>query len=94
MDTTTLFAPILDELKSLRGDIDTLLNRVPEYRPIKRYTPQDIAKHTPLSIQTIWTCIKDGRIKAERIGRKYLITQQEFERACKEAKSLKYKRGL
>ncbi|WP_445381223.1 helix-turn-helix domain-containing protein [Robiginitalea sp. IMCC43444] len=92
MDSTIFFTPILNEIRSLKKDLTLLLDRVPENQEIKRYTPKDIAENTPLSIQTVWAMIKDGRIKAERIGRKYLITQLEFDRACQEVKSLKYKR--
>ena len=92
MDYSISLTPILEEIHSLKEDMAKLLDRVPELKPIKRFTPRDIAENTPLSIQTVRTMIKDGRIKAERIGRKYLIHPDEFYRACKEVKSLKYKR--
>ena len=93
MDSIIFFEPVLKELRSLRSEVEILRARIPENPTIKRYTPQDIAENTPLSVQTVWAMIKDGRIKAERIGRKYLITHDEFDRACNEVRSLKYKRA-
>ena len=92
MEYTNPFTSILKEIDGLRADIGVLIERIPTEKKIKRYSPQDIADNTPLGIQTVWTAIKDGRIQAERFGRKYLIPADEFERVCKEAKSLKYKR--
>ncbi|MDT0608009.1 hypothetical protein [Croceitalea rosinachiae] len=69
-------------------EIDTRINK----QPLKKYSPKDIADNTPLGIQTVWAAIKDGRIKAEKFGRKYLITAKEFNRVCEEAKSMKYQR--
>lgn len=84
---------ILSELKQLRSEVRELKNRIPDETPVKRYSPQDLADATPLSIQTIHRAIKDGRIKAEKLGNRYLITSDEFNRACREVRSLKYKRG-
>jgi len=85
-----------NQIKTLRKDmdakLDAILNRLCENKPIKRYSPQDISENTPLGIQTVWAAIKDGRIKAEKFGRKYLITREEFDRVCSEARSLKHKR--
>jgi excisionase family DNA binding protein len=86
--------PIEDLVQSNRAILQKLddLEKIINDRPLKKYSPQEIAENTPLGIQTIWSAIKDGRIKAEKFGRKYLISKDEFERVCKEAKSLKYKR--
>ncbi len=64
----------------------------PKENPIKRYSIQDIADNTPIGVQTIRSRIKDGTIKAQKFGNKYLITAEEFNRVCKEVKSIKYKR--
>lgn len=86
--------PIEDLVQSNRAILQKLddLEKIINDRPLKKYSPQEIAENTPLGIQTVWSAIKDGRIKAEKFGRKYLISKDEFERVCKEAKSLKYKR--
>lgn len=93
MDSALFFEPVLKEIRSLRSEVSSLRERIPENQSIKRYSPQDIADHTPLSVQTVWAMIKDGRIKAERLGRQYLITQEDFDKACRDAKSLKYQRA-
>ena len=92
MDVANPFTSILHEIQALRNDIVELGKRIPKDAPVKRYSPQELADKTPLSTQTILAAIKDGRIKAERFGRKYLITAEEFNRVCLEAKSLKYQR--
>lgn len=76
------------QINSRLQQIETLFNQ----NPIKRYSPADISENTPLSTQTVLAAIKDGRIKAQRFGRKYLITLEEFDRVCKDAKSIKYQR--
>lgn len=84
---------VLDsKITSLEEKLDILLNRIPQQKSIKYYSPQDIADNTPVGIQTVRSKIKNGSIIAKQIGRKYLIPQEEFERICKDAKSLKYKR--
>jgi excisionase family DNA binding protein len=76
------------QINSKLLELENLFNQ----NPIKRYSPQEISDNTPLSTQTVLAAIKDGRIKAQRLGRKYLITAEEFDRVCQEAKSLKYQR--
>ncbi len=87
------YEAILNELQGLRTDIETLSNRIPENISIQKYSPKELANRTPISEQTIIAAIKDGRIKAERFGRKYLIPEKEFLRVCKEVKSIKYQRA-
>ncbi|MFS4446717.1 helix-turn-helix domain-containing protein [Maribacter sp. 2307UL18-2] len=87
----------LEELLEAQKSNSSRLQRIEQLllsNPIKRYSPQEISENTPLSTQTVLAAIKDGRIKAQRFGRKYLITAEEFERVCKDAKSLKYKRSV
>lgn len=83
---------LLDGQKAILQRLEEI-DQIIKKQPLKKYSPKDIAENTPLGIQTVWTAIKDGRIKAEKFGRKYLIERGEFERVCKEAKSLKYKRS-
>jgi excisionase family DNA binding protein len=58
----------------------------------KRYTVKEFADLTDSSPQTVRSWIKEGKVKAERIGRKLLISQSQFEEGLQEVKSLKYKR--
>lgn len=94
MDTTNPFTQIFQELRTLKEKVDELGDKIPKQeQSIRMYSPQEIADNTPLTVQTIRAAITDGRIKAKKIGRKIMISQEEFERACVEVKSLKYKRG-
>lgn len=70
------------------------IENLSQKNPLRRYSPQEIANNTPLGIHTVWNAIKDGRIKAQVFGKKYLITEEEFERVCQDAKSIKYKRTV
>lgn len=78
------------QINSRLQQLEDLFNQ----NPIKRYSPTDISDNTPLSTQTVLAAIKDGRIKAQRFGRKYLITAEEFDRVCEDAKSIKYQRTV
>lgn len=88
---TNPFDAIMDKLLSIEKEVNEIKKSI-DKQPLKKYSPQEIAENTPLGIQTVRASIKDGRIKAEKFGRKYLISKDEFERVCKEAKSLKYQR--
>nr|WP_298997236.1 hypothetical protein [uncultured Allomuricauda sp.] len=92
MEFTNPFTPILQEIRELKKEVVELRNRIPVEKSIRRYSIQELEENTPLSGQTIRAAIKDGRIHAEQFGRKYLITAEEFDRVCVEAKSIKYQR--
>ncbi|MDF0706615.1 hypothetical protein [Flagellimonas okinawensis] len=83
---------LLQEIRGLKSSIQLIVDRLPEEQEIKHYSPQDLADNTPMGVQTIRRKIKEGVINAKQLGRKYFITAEEFNRVCKEAKSLKYKR--
>lgn len=83
---------LIDGQKAILQRLDEI-DRIIKKQPLKKYSPKDIADNTPLGIQTVWAAIKDGRIKAKKFGRKYLIEQEEFDRVCHEAKSMKYQRA-
>ena len=84
---------ILDKIQVVDSRLDELLERIPKEIPIQRYSPQELAQATGIGTQTILTCLKDGRIKGKRFGRKYLISAEEFDRACSEIRTIKYKRS-
>lgn len=86
------FELIINELNDLKIELSKISEKINDI-PIRKYSPKDIADNTPLSEQTVRAMIHDGRIKAEYLGSKYLITAEEFNKACKQVKSLKYKRG-
>lgn len=53
---------------------------------------KELAEHVGVSELTIRNYIKDGKIKAHRIGRRIFIDEGQFEAGLVEVKSLKYKR--
>jgi excisionase family DNA binding protein len=56
------------------------------------YSVKSLAKEIRVSELTIRNWIKEGKIKAKRIGGRIFIEQSQFENGLKEVKSLKYKR--
>lgn len=60
----------------------------------KKYEVKEAAKINRCSEQTIYKKIKNGDIKAERSGRKFLILHSQLFNDSNEVKSLKYKRNL
>lgn len=82
---------LLESNRKILTKLALLEDKINE-KPLKKYSPQDIVNNTPLGIQTVWAACKDGRIKAQKFGRKYLIPADEFNRVCKDVKSIKYQR--
>jgi len=58
----------------------------------KRYSIKEAAEILGVIPLTIRNHIRSGNIKAEKLGRKYLIKHSELFDALNEVKSLKYKR--
>ena len=58
-----------------------------------RHSIKELAKHCNASENTIRNWIKEGKLKADRIGRRIFISEEEFQNALSEVKSLKYKRA-
>ena len=58
----------------------------------KLYSVKSLAKEIKVSELTIRNWIKEGKIKAKRIGRRLFIEQSQFEKGMSEVKSLKYRR--
>lgn len=58
----------------------------------KKYSINVTAARNSLSPGTIRNYIKEGKIKAQKIGRRILIDESQFEEGLSEVKSLKYKR--
>lgn len=84
---------LLQEIQGLKTDLAVVLNRIPKEQSIVYHSPKDLSENTPLGIQTIRRKIKSGDIFAKKVGRKYLIPTDEFNRICKDVKSVKYKRS-
>ena len=57
-----------------------------------RYSIKELAEKNPICEQTIRNWIKEGKLKADKIGRRIFIEENEFEKALSQVKSLNYKR--
>lgn len=44
------------------------------------YTPEDIAQMFKVSVGTVWKYIRDGKLPASRLGRKYIISEDQLRR--------------
>ena len=58
----------------------------------KKYEVKEAAKICRCSEQTVYQKIRNGELRAERFGRKYLISHSDLFNNKNEVKSLKYKR--
>jgi excisionase family DNA binding protein len=85
------FSEILNELKELKTNFQELRNKL-EVEPYKIYSVKELSILSGASELTIRNWIKEGKIKANRIGRKLFIEHSQFENGLQEVKSLKYKR--
>ena len=85
------FQSILEALDRLENKVDKLEQKTS--KPVqKRYTVKEFSEATFSTEQTVRAWIKEGKVKAERIGRKLFISQTQFDEGLQEVKSLKYKR--
>lgn len=82
---------LIEGQKKILSRLSEVESLIPKQQ-IKRYSPQELAEATGVSVQTIWGALKDGRIAGKKFGKRYLITADEFDRACSEIKTIKYKR--
>lgn len=58
----------------------------------KLYSVKELSIYAGCSELSIRNYIKEGKIKANQIGRRIFIDQKQFEAGLSEVKSLKYKR--
>ena len=58
----------------------------------KQYTIKEAATELNVSALSVRNYIAKGYLKATKIGRRILISNESLEKAMKEVKSLKYKR--
>lgn len=68
------------------------LNQKPTVTEDKIHSVKSLALTSGVSELTVRNWIKEGKVKAKRIGRRILIEQSQFESGLSEVKSLKYKR--
>lgn len=58
----------------------------------KLFSVAQLAKYAGVSELSIRNWILEGKIEAQRIGRRIFIDQKQFDEGLQEVKSLKYKR--
>jgi len=44
------------------------------------YTPQQVADKLQLTVRTIWSYIRSGKLPASKLGRDYRISEEQLER--------------
>lgn len=86
------FEQIFNQLSSLKSEIIELKKDSKEDLSKKLYTKKEAAKILKVSEQSVSNYIKEGKIKAENIGRRVRIYHYELFNSLEEVKSLKYKR--
>lgn len=69
-----------------------LLEQREEKQSERIFSVKELADYAGVSELSIRNWILEGKIQAERIGRKIFIKQSQFEKGLEEVKSLKYKR--
>ncbi len=60
---------------------------------VKKRSVKELADHCGVVELTVRNWITDGKVKAQRIGRRIFIEEEEFQKALSEVKSIKYKRN-
>ena len=58
----------------------------------KYYTRKEAAKRARITLLTLDKYIQEGRIKAHRLGRRVLFSEEEIKKAIEEMPFIKYKR--
>lgn len=59
----------------------------------KKHSVKELAELCGVAELTVRNWITEGKIKAQRIGRRIFIDEKEFQKALSEVKSLKYQRA-
>jgi excisionase family DNA binding protein len=82
-------------LENRLSNIENLLldiKHTPKETENKLHSVKSLSLFANVSELSIRNWIKEGKIKAKRIGGRILIEQSQFEKGLEEVKSLKYKR--
>ncbi len=58
----------------------------------KYYTRKEAAKRARITLPTLDKYIQEGKIKAHRLGRRVLFSEEEIRKAIEEMPFIKYKR--
>lgn len=61
-------------------------NNPMEHREMKTYTVEEATEILKVSVSTLRRWIREGKVKTSRIGRRYLITEEEINRLLSSGK--------
>lgn len=75
-----LVKELLDQIRDLINELEKELNDEPRR---EAYTISEFSQLTGLHNQTIWRHVRSGRLKATRLGSKYLIPASELSKFLK-----------
>lgn len=78
---------LIGHKEELKKEIQQILNP-----PKSNYTVKEVAQKLSVTDLTVRNYISKGFIRAEKIGRRVLISCSELDKSLKEIKSIKYKR--
>ncbi len=84
------FQQIYTQLERLEQKLDRLESKSPK---VKKRSVKELADHCGVAELTVRNWITDGKVKAQRIGRRIFIEEEEFQNSLSEIKSIKYKRN-
>lgn len=80
---------IFDKLQELDNKFDRLES---QNQKVKKRSIKELADHCGVAELTVRNWITNGKVKANRLGRRIFIEESEFQKALSEVKSIKYKR--
>lgn len=80
-------------LQALHRLEEKITNLERSNRKPRKHSVKELADHCGVAELTVRNWITDGKIKAQRLGRRIFIEEVEFQRALSEVKSLKYQRA-
>tara|TARA_R110002074_G_scaffold287618_1_gene459344 strand:- start:263 stop:535 length:273 start_codon:yes stop_codon:yes gene_type:complete len=86
------FATLEKRLSNIEDILLDIKHKPKEDLTNKRYSIKEAAKILGVIPLTVRNYIKNGNLKAERLGRKYYIKHSDLFNSFNEVKSLKYKR--
>ena len=77
---------------------EVLTEEIPKLLPQKstegkHYTRKEAAKLARITLPTLDKYIQEGKIKAHRLGRRVLFSEEEIKKAIEELPFIKYKRS-
>jgi len=88
---TIFTACIVANVPLIADEVIKRLNATP--RPIHTLERREAAEQLGVSLPTLDGLIKDGTIRAKKIGRRVLIPQQEIETLLESGEPIKYRRA-